>query len=302
VRLPGLEEDEDVSNWLDQPGNDIEALLAFVAAESEPNDEPRPIAATPFSWIIPSMIPPRQFLYGKHLIRQFMSTTVAPGGIGKSSLGIVEGLAMASGKPLLGIQPEHRLRVWLWNGEDPLEELQRRVMAAAQHYGLTPADLEGYLFLDSGRRMPIIIAEQMRDGAKIAVTVVEAVTQTIQKNGIDVVTIDPFVSSHRVSENDNNAVERVAKTWAAIADRTGAAIDLVHHTRKTGGVEATASAQGPSSAEWDPAGCSQTFGLSVGSEGVGTSPVARAYSIGRLARARASILAPNGACSSGQFA
>ncbi len=45
------------------------------------------------------------------------------------------------------------------------------------------------------------------------------------------------MSTHQVSENDNNAIERVAKTWAHIADLTGCAINLVHHSRKTGGNE-----------------------------------------------------------------
>src|SRR5436305_880618 len=68
--------------------------------ENGPETKAIAIAATPFSWLDPADIPPRQFLYGGHLIRQFVSTTVAPGGIGKSSLGILEALAMASGKPL----------------------------------------------------------------------------------------------------------------------------------------------------------------------------------------------------------
>jgi hypothetical protein len=68
--------------------------------------------------------------------------------------------------------------------------------------------------------MPIVIAEQTRDGAKIAVPVVDAVMETIRSNRIDVMTVDPFVSSHRVTENDNNAIEMVVKsgptsqTWA----------------------------------------------------------------------------------------
>jgi RecA-family ATPase len=197
------------------------------------------VSATAFHWTDPANIPPRRFVYGRHYIRQFLSTTIAPGGVGKSSLGTVEALAMASGRGLLGIQPERPVRVWLFNGEDPLEELQRRIMAAAIHYGLTAADFEGRLFVDSGRRTPIIMAEQTRDGAKIAVPVVDAVTETIHTNGIDVMIVDPFVSSHRVSENDNNAVERVAKTWSSIADQTECSIDLVHHSRKTGGAEVT---------------------------------------------------------------
>lgn len=51
--------------------------------------------------------------------------------------------------------------------------------------------------------------------------------------------VDPFVSSHRVSENDNGAIDLVSKQWAKIADATGCAIDLVHHVRKLNGAEIT---------------------------------------------------------------
>jgi hypothetical protein len=212
----------------------------LLRAPNEKVAAPAPvIAATPFTWRDPRSIPPRRFIYDKHYIRQFPSATIAPGGVGKSSLGIAEALSMVSGRALLGIKPEQRVRVWLWNGEDPLEELERRVGAAMVHYGLEPEAVEGWLFLDSGRHMPIIIAEQTRDGTNISHPTVDQVIETIRANKIDVLIIDPFVSSHRVTENDNNAIERVVKTWAAIADETNCAIDLVHHSRKTGGAEVT---------------------------------------------------------------
>jgi AAA domain len=191
------------------------------------------IQATPFAWIDPASIPPRQFLYGKHLIRQFVSTTISHGGVGKSALEITEALAMTSNRPLLGVEPNGPLSVWYWNGEDPLEEINRRTMAAALKYGLTP-DNFGSLYVDVGRRMPIILAEQTRDGARIVVPVVNAVIKTIRDEGIDVVIIDPFISCHRVTENDNGAIETVVKQWAHIADVTNSAIELVHHARKTG--------------------------------------------------------------------
>src|SRR5690349_16778256 len=97
-----------------------------LAAERKTQTKAIAIAATPFSSLDASTIPPRRFVYGRHLIRQFVSTTFAPGGVGKSSLGFAEALAMASGRPLLGVEPAGRLRVWIWNGEDPFEELQRR--------------------------------------------------------------------------------------------------------------------------------------------------------------------------------
>jgi hypothetical protein len=50
-----------------------------------------------------------------------------------------------------------------------------------------------------------------------------------------VLSIDPFVSAHAVTENDNVAIDQVVKAYADIAQQTNCAIDLVHHSRKTNG-------------------------------------------------------------------
>ncbi len=54
---------------------------------------------------------------------------------------------------------------------------------------------------------------------------------------IDVLVIDPFVSSHAVSENDNPAIDMVTKEWGRISDVCNCSINLVHHVRKGNGVE-----------------------------------------------------------------
>ena len=200
--------------------------------------EPVPtFKARPFVWADPATIPRREWVLERHLIRKFISVTAAPGGVGKSSLVLTDGLAMATGRNLIGHQPHGQFKVLIWNGEDPLEEMQRRIMATCMQYDISQEDIEGRLFVNSGRDDPIIVAEQKRDGVTIAVPVVEAIKATIRENGIDVVQIDPFVSCHAVNENDNGAIDRVAKLWGKIADETGCAIELVHHTRKTGGNE-----------------------------------------------------------------
>jgi hypothetical protein len=210
-----------------------------------PADEAKPnslassrITATPFRWRDPGEFPLRQFLYGKHRIRRYTSSTLAAGGIGKTSLGIVEALAMVTGRPLLGERIKEPLRVWYWCGEDPLEELERRTIAACLHYGIAPEEIEGRLFLD-GRELTLIIAKQSREGIIVAEPVVKDVINAIQSNQIDAMTVDPFVSCHAVAENDNPAIDRVAKTWGYICEAGNCSIDLVHHLRKTGGVEAT---------------------------------------------------------------
>ncbi len=200
---------------------------------SNPNAPAAGIRATPFVLMDPSTIPTRKWLYGRHYVRRFVSTTVAPGGLGKSSLSIVEALSMVSTRDLLGVNVREPLRVWLWNGEDPRDELDRRIAAACLHYGLGRDDISG-LFVDSGRDLPIRLVE-MAGGGKVTVAIptVEGVEQAIRDNRIDLLIIDPFVASHGVPENDNSAIDRVAKTWAGIAERCNCAIELVHHVRKS---------------------------------------------------------------------
>jgi hypothetical protein len=207
--------------------------------EASGGGKPVAIAASAFKWIDPAAIPRRQWLYGRHYVRKFISETVAPGAYGKSTLAMTEALAIVTGRPLLGVTPDERVNVWYWNGEDPEEELQRRIAAAALRYEIDPTELEGRLFVDTGRKTKIVIAEQTRAGAVIARPIVEAVIETIKANAIGLMTVDPVVASHRVVENDNPAIELVAATWAEIADLTGCAIELVHHARKTGGAEIT---------------------------------------------------------------
>jgi hypothetical protein len=207
------------------------------AAQEQAKDEARAgaLTATPYKWVDATKIPPRDLLYGKHFFRKFLSVTVSPGGLGKSSNAIVESLAMVTGRTLIGEAPKGELRVWYWNGEDPEEELQRRIAAACLHFKIDEPDLGGRLFVDSGRDKEIILAREDRNGFQIAVPVVDALIQTIKANGIDVLVIDPFVASHAVSENDNTKIEGVVRQWMRVAEDAGCAVELIHHVRKPSG-------------------------------------------------------------------
>ncbi len=220
------------------PGDPDDRAVTVPANDNELPESP--IVATAFRWIDPKTLPRREFAYGTHLIRKFVSVTVAPGGIGKTNLSIGESLAMASGRDLLGTKPPQRLKVWLFNAEDPRDELDRRIMATCLHYNLTPDDIEGYLFVDTGREQELVVAvEDKKTGLKYQEPIIEAVVSQIERHGIDVMIVDPFVSTHSVNENDNGAIDKVAKLWAQIADHTNCAIDIVHHLRKIADREAT---------------------------------------------------------------
>lgn len=214
-----------------------------IAEEAVSPDEPRSlvIRPTPFLWKSPNTIPPRKWLYNNHLIRKFVSGTAAAGGTGKSSIKIAEALAMASGRSILGVSVPRPLRVWFWCGEDPVDELDRRVMAAALHHGIRREDIADRLLVDSGRdySKKIVIGQTARGETTILKPMVSALKHAIKQNRIDVLIVDPFVSAHQVTENDNNAIDMVVKSFADIADDTNCGIELIHHTRKSNGQEAT---------------------------------------------------------------
>ena len=221
--------------------NIVDIFEPFAPYEGEIAPPLARISASPFVWRDPATIPPRRWLYGTHLIRKFLSLDIAPGGLGKSSVKIVEALAMAANVELLG-KPVHDgpHRVWLYNLEDPAEETERRIHAAMINFRLGPDDIADRLFVDSGRDQPLCIAEETEGGARIVRPVSEAMIAELQARQIDVLSIDPFVSSHAISENDNRSIDMVAKEWSRIADICNCAINLVHHVRKTNGAEVTA--------------------------------------------------------------
>lgn len=202
---------------------------------SPADDEKGEITAIPFDFRDVVKIPRREFLYGTHLIRKFISVTVAPGGVGKSALLIVEALDMATGKQIFGwFCPEKELTVWLFNLEDPRDELDRRVMASCLKHKITKDDIGGRLYVNSGREQPLVIAETTREGARIVRPVVNALINEIKRRNIDVLIVDPFVSCHNVNENDNSSMDMVVKEWNKVAEAGNCAIELIHHTRKLG--------------------------------------------------------------------
>ena len=214
---------------------------------SEPPAVPRvQITATPYRWIAPNKLPRREWLYGRHLIRKYLSGTIAAGGVGKSTLVVGENLELSSGHALVSDHRGPPLRVWYWNGEDPYDEIQRRVQAACLHYKIEERELGGRLFVDTGRRTPIVIAHDLNGDLKIAQPVVDDLKATIGERKIDVFRVDPFVSCHRVSENDNNKIDAVAAAWGNIAEEMNCSIELVHHIRKTSGEVTPDDARGAS--------------------------------------------------------
>lgn len=206
--------------------------------EQQLTDAP-PIQAKPFVWRDPKTIPPRPWLYAKHYMRGMASATAGIGGAGKSTMLLTEAVGAACGFNLLTKEqiPVGPLRVWVHNGEDPPDELERRIAAILIHHGVTDHALGGRLFVTSGREMPILVAEALSDGGKVFVPREDGVQlrDELLAKKIDIFIADPFITIHRVNENDNGLIDAVMQLIRNIAHQTQCAFEVAHHLRKLNG-------------------------------------------------------------------
>jgi hypothetical protein len=198
--------------------------------------EREPVVARPFVWKDPKTLPRRSPILGKFW-PGFLSATIGAGAIGKSSRIIIDALEIATGRHIFRPARDPK-NVWIWNLEDPLVEMDRRVIAACMHHDIAPEELEGRLFLN-GRQDRITIAAMRFGVAAIDPDIASQMIEMIQRNKIAVVFIDPLRNAHRIPENDNTWLGAVCDVLIDIANQTGAAIDIAHHPRKGTGDEMT---------------------------------------------------------------
>jgi hypothetical protein len=180
----------------------------------------RIITPTPFVLRPSEDLEPRDWMYGRHLIRKFLSTVFAPGAAGKTSLIFARVLSLVTGRDLLNVgeMDKSKLRAWVVNGEDPMDELERRINAICDKYDISADAIGGRLFVDSGRDANIKIAVQERGSTRIVQPDVDRIIECMQEREIDLLVIDPAVSFHSIPENDNTGIEMFAKEWSRIAD------------------------------------------------------------------------------------
>lgn len=194
---------------------------------------------TPYNIFDAFTLPRREWVYGYDYIKKYISVTASAGGIGKTSAIIVEAIAISTGKDLLGVAVKEQTNVWIINLEDPISEMQMRTIAAMQHYGITPEDVRGKLFMDGEDTMQITLAAESRDGLITNDALLEHITRKVKENNIGVIIIDPFISAHLVNENNNGSIQAVVAMLRKLARDTNSAIQLVHHIRKGNGDDAT---------------------------------------------------------------
>ena len=236
VDLPDLPIKGDVSDWLDAGGT-VDELERLARAQDSQGDVRGDLARLPIieihdaGDIDPTQIKPRQWLLGITFCRKFISGVIAEGGGGKTATRYAQYLAAATGRNLTGEHVHVRSRTLIVCLEDDLDEVRRRIGAAMLYHGVTREEIMGWLFYCTPKGLKLL-ATNTPGGGVVVGDLYSELRKLIPELKIDIVGIDPFIKSHGVDENDNNAIDQVCIMLAQLADECNCAIDIPHHARK----------------------------------------------------------------------
>ena len=176
--------------------------------------------------------PPRAWLLGNVFCRTFISSLIAEGGTGKTALRYAQLLSLAIGRSLTGERVWQRCVVLIISLEDSEEELDRRICAVMRHYGVDPSEVDGWLWIRAPGAKAGKLMTVNRKGRPEGGTMAAIIERAIVRRKVDIVSLDPFVKTHGVSENDNNLIDQVTQVLLDLSAKYDIAVDTPHHVRK----------------------------------------------------------------------
>jgi AAA domain len=141
-------------------------------------------------------------------------------------------ISLATGRKLIDEHVFERARVLLVCFEDGKDELRRRLTAMMLHYGITKADVVGYLFVSTVSRADAKLASSGPGGKVVAGKLGGALDRAITRRKADVVFLDPLVKTHAIDENNNTAVDFVAGQLSHLSEKHDCGVCSPHHNRK----------------------------------------------------------------------
>ncbi len=180
----------------------------------------------------PKKIPTRDWIIDGFLLRNYLSIILGAGGVGKSTYALSVAVALAAGTPLLELSVNKKHNVLVINNEDDKTELERRVASICIHYDINHDNIRGNIELLSGYKNEFKMAKSDCNNKTKISEHARSLIEKIKRDKIDVVVIDPFISTHECNENDNTTMNEVASIYKKVCSEANVSILLIHHVRK----------------------------------------------------------------------
>lgn len=175
-------------------------------------------------------IPRVEYVYNRFYAKGYTSVTAAPPKVGKSLLGLIEAVDIATGRGLLTGERQAPQRVYYYNAEDDISTIQNRVGAILKHYGIPQSEIRGKLALQSGTGDGGFYIISGAEG-EINEAQFQRMEEACIASGIDCMILDPLQDLSRSPET-NEVMRLLGGRLRRFATKCNLAIGLIHHTRK----------------------------------------------------------------------
>ena len=237
LTLPGYTEQQTISEILTMLRYAREKghtpKIDNVQAGDIPPSEAEIIPAMPFKpWQETDLtkIPVPEFVYSDFYARKYTSLTIAAPKVGKSMLGLIEAVDMATGWGILTGVKQPKRTVFYYNAEDDQSVLDNRVAAILTEYKIPQSEISGHIEVRSGGSDEDFYMVSGQEGI-INERMFVSIEKSITQNNIDVLIFDPLQDMSRSPET-NEIFRLLGQRLRRMASSTGAALGLIHHTRK----------------------------------------------------------------------
>lgn len=226
--------------------NDVDFFL-------DPNDTDHitPGAATqvnPWRWadvsrFIVEEAPAQRWIFRDLLPRQTVAQLAAPSGLGKTWTLLSWIVGLATGRTVFrSFVPDAPMRVMAFLGEDPDDEIHRRLRRILSEFELTETEqarLAENLSLACGQAQPLM---QLNGGNPAPSAQYLALRDAIKTKQPDLVILDPQARFYGLEENSNDHASYFIARLQELADLGECTVLLTHHVSKQAQVTRGATA------------------------------------------------------------
>jgi hypothetical protein len=191
-------------------------------------------------------------------LRGAVTHLAAAGGTGKTQFTLQAAIAFALGEDFAGYHPMRAIKTAFVSGEEPIEELQRRIAAIViDRVGCDQAKidafmlrLEGMLFTYAGKAVALV-GKRFNDKNELDIVRTrfhDKLKTDIRDNSIDLVILDPIARLHSGLDENSSEMQELHNAGDDIATKANCSVVMVHHIRKSskGLVDDQSAARGAS--------------------------------------------------------
>jgi len=177
-------------------------------------------------WLVPGLIE-----------RGTRGLVVAPPKTGKSLLFLELVLCLSTRRSFLGAPAYHRhVECAVISREDGPGMVHRRLMQLAKPRGITSAELDRHLLVNTDQQSARFKIDRQEDLAAMA--------EWLKSEGVEFCVLDVLNRLHDGEENSSDAMTRIMQRFDELARLAGCQVCLIHHTNKAGGVKGSTSIEG----------------------------------------------------------